>query len=661
MTIDGPSSAAAVRRNDIQGLRGISALLVVAFHLWTHRTAGAVDVFFVVSGYLLLGSLIRQHADKGAIDLGRYGVGILRRLLPMAVVVFGATVLAAQVLLPETRWDRAIFEAFASAVFVENYALIHFATDYLARDDVATPFASGWAISTQVQAYVLMAALMALVVAIPVAPHRRRAASASVLAAATLLSFGFAVWLVSRNQPVAYFSTWARLWEFTAGGLAAWALDRWRLPRGARGAAGWIGLAGLLATGWVLGLTRLFPGWASLWPVGSALLILAAGADGEIRGAGRVLAWRPLAWLGGLSYGVYLWHGPVVVFGLIIARQSHFGLLGGAIALGLSILLSAISKSVLEGPLARLLGRPQPVWKTFSIGLGLIVLMLGGVGAWKIRAEALVAQAGREAAQASNPGGQASPGSAVDPSLRILPRPVVARRDVPDSYRDGCHVDDGVSVPAACRYGPSSAPVTVALVGSSHSAHWLPAIQQIAGRRGWRVVAYSKSSCLFAEGATNSSGVLAPDCERWNTAVMQRLMADKPDLVVTLGTFGLGSEAVPAGSLRHWRRLNEEGVRILALRDTPWFPFDVADCVDRMGVDSPQCVLPRPPDPGLPGADLPANVTFADTRDWFCTALDCPPVIGNVLVYRDQDHLTATFARTLDDRLEPWIDRALAR
>jgi peptidoglycan/LPS O-acetylase OafA/YrhL len=648
----------AVRRSDIQGLRGLSALLVVAFHVWTVRTAGAVDVFFVMSGYLLLGSLIRQHDANGAISLHRYAAGILRRLLPTAMVVLVATIAVAQFLLPELQWNRAIKEAFASALFVENYALIHYQADYLARGDIPTPFAAAWAISTQVQAYALMAMLMWLVVRIRVPVERRGLVQFAVLGSATVISFAYAIWLVRVNQSVAYYSTPARLWEFTLGGLAAWMLLRVQIPERARAAAGWLGLCMLLSTGWLLGATRMFPGWASIWPVVGALLILGAGANGEVRGVGRVLTWRPLAWLGGISYGIYLWHGPIAVFTLLGINRSNLGLGGGLAVMAAAILFAALGKAILEVPLSRLLARPIPIWRTYAISGILIAVSLACVGGWKLREWNRTLLYRAEMTEIRGQGAALGPEVALDPRIPVLPRPVWSRQDLPDVYSERCQALPGDSRVLSCTFGLETSDVTLALVGGSHSAQWQPALRRIAERRGWRLKTYTKSACLFAVGSYYSDGTAAPDCGAWNASVVARLIENAPDLVITLGTFG-SPETVPAGSVQQWRRLNDAGIGVLALRDTPWFPFDVPACIARHGHDSSKCIVSRPPEFKPDRQAWPANARYADTRDWFCTPIECRPVIGNILAYYDSNHLTATFSRTLDGKLEPVVEQGL--
>jgi peptidoglycan/LPS O-acetylase OafA/YrhL len=645
------------RRDDIQGLRALCAVLIVGFHAWTERTSGGVDVFFVVSGFLLIGSLARQTLQLGTVDLRRFAVGIWRRLLPATVVVTVITIVASQVLLPGAFWDRAIREGLATSLFIENLALQHYAFNYLARGEVMTPFQNGWAISLQVQAYVLIGLLMAGLALWARRSDRRVVRLAVGLTVVTLASFAWAARAVVVDPTGAYFDPLARLWEFTVGGLLALGLTRHPLPDRLRGPAGWAGLALLLTTGLLWGTTNLFPAWTSLWPAAAALLILAAGADGRPVGVGRLLAWRPLAWLGDRSYGLYLWQGPVLVFLLVVTGRAHADLATGMLILVLSIALAVAAKATFEKPLTAWLSADRSFARIMLRAALLVAVMLAAVGLWALHlSHARQSQVDQLATTRLT--GQ--PPRILGRTVTV-PGPLVARDDQGDMLTDGCLAGVSEDRLLSCRYGASDAPVQIALVGSSHARHWLPALQQIAVTRGWRIVTYTKAACSFGTGANDNFGRAAPDCAAWSARVTKRLLELRPDLVVTVATLDRlpPEQRIPPG---HWRQLGAAGIPVLGLRDTPWFDHNMVDCVARSALPDRDCSVPRRDrDPAdlVPAGGWPSGVTFVDTRDWLCAADRCGPVVDGFMVYFDDSHMTATFARSLVPRLAPWIDRAL--
>jgi hypothetical protein len=192
----------------------------------------------------------------------------------------------------------------------------------------------------------------------------------------------------------------------------------------------------------------------------------------------------------------------------------------------------------------------------------------------------------------------------------------------------------------------------MALVGGSHSVHWLPALDLIAKQTGWRIVVYTKSNCLFS--VEMERVVLDRWCEEWNDTTLRLLRADRPELIVTTATRGSGAEEhVPEGFVQRWAQLAETGMRIVAIRDTPWMKLWVPECLEMKGLDAPACARPRSEiyaDANPVGEAIRARVPhvhFVDMSDFFCDARSCPPVIGNIVVYRDDSHLTATYSRTL--------------
>jgi hypothetical protein len=225
------------------------------------------------------------------------------------------------------------------------------------------------------------------------------------------------------------------------------------------------------------------------------------------------------------------------------------------------------------------------------------------------------------------------------------------RLDVPAVYPDGCQQDQRRSKPLTCTYGDKQSSRTLFLVGGSHSGHWLPALDIIAKQNGWRLVTYIKSACLFRTREKLKRP--NPSCEAWNDKVLEILLREKPEILFTTSTNGSGdAERVPQGFIQRWEQLEQAGIKVVAVRDTPWMNFNVAECVETNGLDAPECSRPRAQmlaavDPAQRLAKKPSNVSFIDLNRYFCTDTTCVPAVGNVMIYRDGDHMTATYARTL--------------
>lgn len=304
-------------RPEIEGLRAVASLLVASFHIWLGRVSGGVDVFFVVAGFLTTLTLVGQVRRYGRVRPVSFLTRLASRLFPAAAVVLVAVAALAPLLLRPSQLLQTFTEVLASTFYVENIALARAGVDYLAQDDFHSPVQNFWAMSVQGQFYLIWLALV-LVATLVAVLLRTRALLPRILlllvAALTVLSFAFSVVLVGIDQPTAYYSTLARSWEFGLGSLAALLLPGRTLPAALRAVAGWLGLIGVVSCGLLLQVSTAFPGAAALWPTLSAVLVLVAGTGPAPRyGVARLLALRPLVWLGGISYGLYLWHWPLLV------------------------------------------------------------------------------------------------------------------------------------------------------------------------------------------------------------------------------------------------------------------------------------------------------------------------------------------------------------
>lgn len=641
-------------RPEIQGLRAIGALLVATYHIWIERVSGGVDVFFVISGFLVLGSLLDQADRTGRVDLWRYASGLMVRLLPLALLVIAATMAMAVALLPQTRWRGLTIESVASIAYLENWRLAFSAVDYLDRDEAVSPFQHFWALSVQGQFYVLFGGLVAALTWI----RGRRIAGFNLTLALPLVavfsaSLAYSIYATRTDQAFAYFNTFARLWEFALGGLVAIALPHLSLQSPTRIVLGWVGVAAILSCGIVLNVSTAFPGYAALWPTAGAALVIIAGSTRSAYGADRFLAWAPLARVGHASYALYLWHWPLLIAYLSMTGRSHAGLGGGLAVFSTAIALAVSSTWLVEERLVLKRADSAPrfaVLKVSAVGCLLVVVAGGWYGAisyWIRQGQAAPLADGR------HPGAAAF--GLADRSVQtapLLPGPLWARLDRAPVYKDGCHQTSSGTAPLSCVYGNSTAAHTIAVVGGSHSAQWIPALQDILAGTDWKIVTYTKSSCLFVGMGGGQAIANEAACDEWNKRVMARLVETHPDAIFTTSSRAeAGDEAIPPGWSAQMRLVAAAGIDTIAIRDTPWMGFDVAECVEQYGSDAAQCRRERSTllDDDNPAAAIGAleGAHFLDLTDRFCDARWCYPVSGNVLMFHDKHHISASYAKTL--------------
>ena len=654
-------------RPEIQGLRAVAAGLVAIYHVWFDTVSGGVDVFFVVSGFLITGSLVRR-AEHGPIHVAAYLRRIARRIVPSAYLVLAVTALGVLAVLSPVYWAETFTELAAAALYLANVAFALTAVDYLAHDAFASPVLHFWALSIQGQFYLLWPLVIAVLawLARRLGTPLRRVALAGLLAIAAA-SLGYAIALTATDQAAAYFSMPARIWEFALGGVVALVAHRVRLPGWLAGIVATAALVVIFATGALLDVARLFPGVAALLPTVSAAAIILAGSSGAHRGGLRRLASRPMTALGDASYAFFLWHWPLLVLTLVALDVERLSPFEGAALLLVALALAVATTRLLEQPLRRAgdrRGSQRPLLTAERLAFAAVPLALAITATQLTTAGAIddvEAQLGPDHPGATVLDADPPPGldGLVDPDVTIVPAPTEARADRPAPYDDGCHQgldDDAV---ARCAYGAVGAPTRVALVGGSHAAHWQPALDLIGSQRGWEVVHMTKSACRL--GAPPELGA---SCAAWHEALLEVLTTERFDAVVTTATIGQeerdGATTLPEEYLAVWDDLAVHDVEVVALRDNPWWPRQVPACVAEHGPASDACRLDRdavlaPRPPWENASDLPDAVAFVDLTAWLCPEGVCPAVVGNVLVYRDSHHLTVPYAQSL----APALDRAL--
>lgn len=660
-----PTSPAARKyRPELQGLRALAAALVVVYHVWLGRISGGVDVFFLISGFLITGQLFRA-AGRGRIEFRPLWGRMIKRLFPAAVTVLLAVVGLGILLLPQDRWFQTIKEVFASALYMENWRLAADSVDYFARHNTASVVQHYWSLSIQGQFYLVWPLLVAVVAIVATRVHRPlRGTLAVTLAVLFAASLAYSVHLTAVDQPLAYFDSLTRVWEFALGGLLALGIDAITLPRLVRVLSGWIGVAGLAVCGIVLDVGSVFPGYAALWPTVSASLVILAGSTGSRVGADRILASRPFEYLGNLSYSLYLWHWPVLLYYLVARGREEVGLLGGGLVIGVSVLLAALTYHFVENPVRVSAIGTRNRWGAYRFGVAALLPVLLVAGTWQAvsmkQADFTIALD-----DAEHPGALARARESpkhVAPSDDVVPPMIALPNDwggIPDATCVKSARDANLEL---CSSKTAGTPAKrIVAVGDSHIQQYLAALLPFAEAHNYQITFMLKGACPFSTTADAMPG--DPACLAWNAAAEQEIVALNPDAVFTLASRDVRpglTEQTPQGFIDQWKNLDKAGIPVVAVRDNPRLGFSPPACIDAHGVTAAECRVPRsellaPTPPYEKATDVPANVSFLDFSDYFCGRAQCRPVVGNVLVYMDDNHITATFMTTLS----PIVDKAM--
>lgn len=665
---DAPSQSRRSFRADIQGLRAVAILMVAVYHVWVGRVSGGVDVFLMISGFFVGASVVRSYADRRAPRLWRYYARIFGRLVPQAALVLAAVLLSTWFLLPATRMTETAHQALASLFYYENWYLATTGREYAAADPTQSMTQHFWSLSVQGQIFVATPLLLLLLTLV-----LRRFATLrvllSVVVALAIASFVYAAYLVQVDQGLAYYSTFARAWQFLLGTVLAFVVvlgPVQRLPQTARAWIGALGMAAVLMTGVVVDGLTAFPGPAALLPLLGAAGVIVAGAAGSPTVVTRALSFPPLVRAGGSAYGFYLWHWPVLVLYVTLA-DAPAGWLGGTTVLIVAAALTWATEKLLGWrptlPARAVRGRRRhapatPPWwggrvdPQRIVAVASVLAVVVGSGLWlsHVESERRAALASSDLDLLTYPGALTlyDAGSWSTPAgIESVPDPVVALEDWPARDREGCTADIDERRVYSCLFGDPYGKRGIALVGGSHAVSFVEPLDAISRDHGIRLEAFFKRGCPLSLSDRRGAS-----CTVWSEAVIEELVDSGVDAVVVTGTRpaeGAGDH-VPETYTRAWDRLTMAGIPVVAIRDNPWLPFHAAECVAELGgegcsVDRALVLSPENPLDEIAADD---ELLFpVDLSDYFCTDLECSAVVGNVQVYIDEDHLTATYSRTL--------------
>ncbi|KQX07557.1 hypothetical protein ASC59_07390 [Leifsonia sp. Root1293] len=608
-----------------------------------------------------------------------------------------ATGIATVLWVPTTFWQQWFKEIGASAIYVQNWVLASDSVDYLGADNAPSAVQHFWSLSVEEQLYIFWPLVITSILLLA-----RRSASVSrhrligaALVALTVISFLYAIYGVGTDPAPAYFSTLSRAWEFGVGGLLALFASRLRVdsPRINAGVS-WAGYLMLGATVFIYTPETPFPGAAALPPVLGTLLVIWAGTPPVSWAPTRLVAIRPVQWIGDISYSLYLWHWPLIVIlpfalGHPLGRTSLIGVLV------VSIVLAWLSKVLIEDrtrSLRFLTSRPAMVTLTATVVATGLVFSSSVYG--YVRTGDSIARAAAQAREAL---------SAVTECAGAVA--TIAGSDCPDPYAPNhltnasvaaTDIGKGVQAKDKCKQSLEGAAVvactvgdvkrytqTLALFGDSHAGHFLEALDLYGKERGIRFVTYLKTWCagIGAEGveaAGHATVAATESCTVWGRAALSAI-ASRGDIDgVIFSNFTQHYVGAPAEGSGHgltatdfmhaWQPLINAGKKVIAIRDIPNAGnLDVPACVaEHSGVNDPCTVpfetsrLPDDADPMVLAAKEMPMIKVVDIQDVFCTGMTCHTLIGGLVAYFGSNHMTATFSRTLAPVIGSRIEVALA-
>ena len=662
-------------RPDIEGLRAVAIVFVVLYHAgWKWAGGGylGVDVFFVLSGFLITGILLDEVEATGSLSLTNFWARRARRLLPAATFVTLAALIGNAIVLSPFEQITRADTAKAFAVYASNILFAVRSTDYFGGTATRDPLLHTWSLSVEEQFYLFFAPML-LLLAIWTRRHghtvfRRNLTIATIVL--SLVSLAGCVLLVRRYPVIAFYILPPRAWEFGLGALAVLLIGR--TTKGgkdgpspmARNDTLFRGFLNLVALGSLLGLAfsaaylregRVAPlGLATLIPTLSTVGLLLSGGTERPTLVARGLSLRPMRLIGRLSYSWYLWHWPMLVW--LREVQDAPSLKMTVAVAALSLIPAAATYALVETPIR--FSKFLQEHARYAIGMAAFLAALTfGAAVYAIHYANTTLASPRMAG-------------------------VMAARSKARVYADGCQVPllDRVSPP--CEYGPATNDTTVVLFGDSHAAHWFPAFDSVATLRGWRLVNLTKTGCPSVDVILNNLGRRYVECEEWRRYAIDRIVKLHPSMVVLANdrvyNVVLGEKKpltdTSVVARREWHdglvktltALVPSRARLLVLEDTPQPGYDVPRCLVKYIDDPTKCDAPtrRALHPGMTmlerhAASVVPGVTYFSMNAHLCDETTCPVSRGSMVRFADKDHLAVKFSASLAPLLSQELTRAL--
>ncbi|MBG6180190.1 peptidoglycan/LPS O-acetylase OafA/YrhL [Arthrobacter sp. CAN_A1] len=652
-------------------MRAVAVGAVVLYHAGLGAVPGGyvgVDIFFVISGFLITGQLISMLKAGGRIPFGEFYAKRIRRIIPASFAVLALTTVASLLFLAPFTRPGALQDAIATALYVPNVLFAVQGSDYLA-ETAPSPFQHYWSLGIEEQFYLFWPLLLLLVFLLVRRSIKRLF---WVVLALVIVSFILCVILTSTSQPAAFFLLPTRAWELGVGALAAFALHAGMVTLNARSSAigTWAGLAGIGVSLVALNATTVFPGWAALLPVLSTALVIICGSTHPGAGAGLLLSRAPMQKVGAWSYSIYLVHWP-----LLIIPQAAVGyenplplpvtLALGVLSVPLAVLLYRHVENRFRHPSAAAPVRARRVILIAAltsvgfVGVATVIMALQG--------EVPLATDRDATSQPllDGPAGSSFVPANLRPSLREAPD------SIPETYATGCHADfPDTDVRKDCLFGDGDANRDMVLFGDSHAAQWFPAAEAYAAGNSYRLHNLTKSSCPSVDIGILHEQAPYSECEEWRQNALDYINELDPELVLISNYAEVDPTNTTDPLLAQWDAGLSSTLASLpasshtvVIANTPRHAASPLACLSQNIESVATCDIPKAEsiDEEIVAAEERAaagypNASFVDLNGYLCTET-CPSIIGDLLVYRDEHHITTDFSLALAGPLGDELDQ----
>lgn len=606
-----------MRITQIQGLRALAAILVTLFH--ARLVPGGfigVDIFYVISGYLITGLILREIEKTGTLDLKSFYQRRIKRLLPTSVFVLFVTAIFAWILFPPITRDSLGRDLFAAAAYISNYLFAWWQNDYQNLNATPSPFIHYWSLAVEEQFYLVWPIFILFL-----ARYGKRVILGGI-AVTTFLSLIFSIYLTQAAPIWAFYSLPTRAWELGFGALLLFIPDFKKKMR----VLPWLGFLGIAISALNFNENTAFPGKNALLPVLATTVLMAT-----------IKYWPPLfddlansgisQWLGAISYPLYLWHWPALVLpssalGRPLRIYERF------LCIVLTVVLAHLTSKYVEDPLRHKKLRTATVYKgavittTLSLIAGIVIAS---------SASSIITTKGAASYKFD--------------LVKVMEKPAV--------YGDGCHVNYGETKSGYCTYGNKNSSTTIVLYGDSHAAQWFPALEKLANERGFKLVSLTKSACPAVDSKRPDQGAFKMvHCTKWRQNSIARIAKIKPMAVIT-SSFQYFTPANTKISRSQWwsdgqrkllKDLQGSTAHLIYISDTPRPLRDIPNCLASRNSSSCDSTEKS-------RVSIVSGFQVVDPTPWLCASY-CPAIVDGTVAYRDASHISVQMAVKLLPKLE---------